>query len=165
MAQRSCDGHQLFLYRGGAVIRATGQCFRCNMISAITNKGVLSFMVFTGQFKAWIFVDIMRRLLKQSRGRMRLIVNGHPVHRSREVKTLVVRNANRLYLTLLPGYCLELNPGGLLNRAVKTNALSRSRPRDKAEMMATVRRHLYRRQKQPSVVGRLFLEQHVRYAA
>ena len=32
-----------------AVIRATGQRFGCNMISAITNRGGLSFMVFKGK--------------------------------------------------------------------------------------------------------------------
>jgi hypothetical protein len=31
--------------------------------------------------------------------------------------------------------------------------------------MAIVRRHLYRRQKQPQVITNLFREQHVRYAA
>ena len=32
------------------VIRATGQRFGCNVISAITNKGALAFMVFQGKF-------------------------------------------------------------------------------------------------------------------
>ena len=34
------------------VVRATGSRFGCNMISAITNKGALAFMVFQGKFKA-----------------------------------------------------------------------------------------------------------------
>jgi hypothetical protein len=47
----------------------------------------------------------------------------------------------------------------------KTDALGKSRPINKAEMIATVRSHLHRRQKQPRVIRNLFLEQHVRYAA
>lgn len=147
------------------VIRATGQRFGCNMISAITNKGALSFMVFTGKFKAAVFVDFMHRLLKQSKGKVYLIVDGHPVHKSRLAKVFVTRNAKRLRLILLPGYCPELNPDELLNQDVKTNALGKSRPRDKAEMLSTVRRHLHRRQKQPDVVRNLFQEKHVQYAA
>jgi transposase len=147
------------------VIRATGQRFGCNMISAITNKGALSFMVFAGKFKAGVFVDFMRRLLKQVPGKLYLIVDGHPVHKSRAVKVFVARNAARLRLILLPGYCPELNPDELLNQDVKTNALGKSRPRDKAEMVATVRSHLYRRQKQPGLIRNLFREKHVRYAA
>ncbi len=147
------------------VIRATGQRFGCNMISAITNKGALSFMVFTGKFKASVFVDFMRRLLKHSKGKVYLIVDGHPVHKSRLAKAFVNRNAKHLRLILLPGYCPELNPDELLNQEVKTYALSKSRPRDKAEMVSTVRSHLHRRQKQSDVVRNLFHEKHLQYAA
>jgi len=35
----------------------TGQRFGCNMISAITNKGALAFMVFQGRFRAPVFVQ------------------------------------------------------------------------------------------------------------
>lgn len=147
------------------VIQATGQRFGCNMISAITNKGALAFMVFTGKFKAPALVDFMRRLLKQSVGKVYLIVDGHPVHKSRQAKQFVAENALRLRLILLPGYCPELNPDELLNQDVKTNALGKSRPRNKDEMMTTLRSHLHRRQKQPQVIRNLFLEKHVCYAA
>lgn len=147
------------------VIRATGQRFGCNMISAITNKGALAFMVFAGQFQAPIFVEFMRRLLKHAAGKVYLIVDGHPVHRARAVKRFVADHAQRLRLIRLPGYCPELNPDELLNQDVKTNGLGKRRPHDKGEMMALVRRHLHRRQKQPQVIRNLFLETHVRYAA
>lgn len=65
----------------------------------------------------------------------------------------------------MPGYCPELNPDELLNQDVKTNALGKSRPRDRHELIQTVRRHLHRRQKQPQVIRNLFREEHVRYAA
>lgn len=147
------------------VVQATGQRFGCNMISAITNKGALAFMVFTGKFQAPVFVEFMRRLIKQGKGKVYLIVDGHPVHRSRKTKAFVEENAKRLRLIRLPGYCPELNPDELLNQDVKTNGLGKSRPRDKDQMMATVRSHLYRRQKQPKIIRSLFLEKHVRYAS
>ena len=40
------------------VVRATGQRFGCSMISAITNRGALAFMVFQGKFQAKGFVDL-----------------------------------------------------------------------------------------------------------
>ena len=58
------------------VVRATGQRFGCNMISAITNKGGLSFMVFQGKFKTPVFVAFMQGLLKQVAGNIYLIVDG-----------------------------------------------------------------------------------------
>jgi transposase len=147
------------------VIRATGQRFGCNMISAITNKGALAFMVFQGKFKASVFVEFMKRLLGQMDSRIYLIVDGHPVHRSGAATRFAARHSSRLRLIRLPGYCPELNPDELLNQDVKTNGLGKSRPTNRTELMATVRSHLYRRQKQPQVITNLFREQHVRYAA
>jgi len=147
------------------VIRATGQRFGCNMISAITNKGALAFMVFQGKFKAPVFVAFMQRLLKQIAGKIYLIVDRHPVHQSGKVTRFAATRSARLRLIRMPGYCPELNPDELLNQDVKTNGLGKSRPTNRPELMAIVRSHLYRRQKQPQVITNLFCEQHVRYAA
>ncbi len=147
------------------VVRATGQRFGCSMISAITNRGHLVFRVFHGTFRAPMFVDFMRRLRLQSTGKVYLIVDGHPTHRSKVAKTFVAANTKDFRLIQLPGYCPELNPDELLNQDVKTNALGKSRPRTRHEMMTAVRRHLFRRQKQPQVIKNLFQEKHVRYAA
>jgi transposase len=147
------------------VIRATGQRFGCNMISAITNKGALAFMVFQGKFKAPVFVEFMKRLLKQIAGRIYLIVDGHPVHKSGTATRFAATHSSRLRLIRMPGYCPELNPDELLNQDVKTNGLGKSRPTNRTELIATVRSHLYRRQKQPQVITNLFREKHVRYAA
>jgi len=147
------------------VIRATGQRFGCSMISAITNRGHLVFRVFHGTFRAPMFVDFLRRVRLQSAGKVYCIVDGHPVHRAKIVTRFVAENAADFRLIQLPGYCPELNPDELLNQDFKTNALGKSRSRDRAEMMATVRRHLFRRQKQPQIIQNLFHEKHVQYAA
>jgi len=147
------------------VIRATGHRFGCNMISAITNRGGLSFMVFQGKFKAPVFVAFLQRLLKQIAGKIYLIVDGHPVHKSGKATRCAATYSSRLRLIRMPGYCPELNPDELLNQDVKTNGLGKSRPTNRTELIAIVRRHLYRRQKQPQVITNLFREQHVRYAA
>ncbi|OYV48144.1 MAG: IS630 family transposase [Burkholderiales bacterium 21-58-4] len=147
------------------IVRATGQRFGCSMISAITNRGHLVFRVFHGTCDAALFVDFLKRLLKQCPRKVYLIVDGHPVHRSRRAKVFVAAHANRIRLIQMPGYCPELNPDELLNQDVKTNAQGKSRPRNRPEMMTAVRRHLYRRQKQPHLIRHLFQERHVRYAA
>jgi hypothetical protein len=87
------------------------------------------------------------------------------VHRSRVAKAYAAAHPEDIRLIQLPGYCPELNPDELLNQDVKTNALGKSRPQNRADMMAAVRRHLHRRQKQPHVIRNLFQERNVRYAA
>jgi len=147
------------------VVRATGQRFGCSMIAAITNRGQLVFRVLQGTFRASMFVDFMRRLRRQSTAKVYLIVDGHPTHRSKLAKAFVAANPADFRLIQLPGYCLEINPAQLLNQDVKTNALGKSRPRTRDEMMTSVRCHLFRRQKQPQLIKNLFQEPYVRYTA
>ncbi len=147
------------------VIRATGQRFGCNMISAITNRGHVAFMVFHGKFQGQRFIEFLRRLLKQAARKVYLIVDGHPVHKAAVVRRFVAKHGKRLRLWRLPSYCPELNPEELLNQDVKTNGLGKSRPSTRVELMATVRRHLHRRQKQPQLIQNFFREPHVRYAS
>ena len=147
------------------VIAGTGQRFGCNMISAITNRGRLSFMVFRRRFTAPVFVTFLRRLVRQVGRKVFLIVDRHPVHRSRAVERWLAEHPERLRLFYLPGYSPRLNPDELLNQDVKSNAVGRRRPQDQHEMMGAVRSYLRSTQKQPQIVQRYFHQQDVRYAA
>jgi transposase len=150
------------------VVWGTGQRFHCNMISAITNRGQLAFMIFRQRFTARVFLDFLRRLLRLTRKSGRkvfLIVDGHPVHESRLVRRWLATHAARIQIFRLPSYSPELNPDELLNQDVKTNALGRIRPANVHEMMANVRSYLRITQRRPQLVRRYFHESHVRYAA
>ena len=147
------------------VISGTGQRFRCNMISTITNRGRLSFMVFKKRFTSVVMIDFLRRLVRHSDRKVLLIVDGHPVHRSAKVRQWIDRHHRRIQLFLLPGYSPELNPDEYLNQDVKTNALGRERPKDRAEMIGNIRSYLRSTQHQPAVVKRFFEAEEVAYAA
>jgi len=147
------------------VVAGTGQRFRTNMISAITNRGRLRFRVFTERFRGPVFVDFLKRLVRQVGRMVFLIVDGHPVHRSALVKSWLLENTDKIELFRLPGYSPELNPDEMLNNDVKANALGRRRPKDREEMVADIRAYLRSTQKHPDVVMNFFHEEHVRYAA
>jgi transposase len=147
------------------VIMATGQRYSCNMISAITNQGRLNFMVFKERFTAQVFIEFLRRLLRQNDRRVYLIIDRHPVHRSHKVKDWVEEHEERLRLIFLPSYSPEINPDELLNQDVKSNALGRQRPGDQPELMGKVRSYLRSRQCKPDIVAKYFQGKHVQYAA
>ncbi len=147
------------------VIPGTGQRFRCNMISTITNHGRLTFMVFKNRFTADVMLKFLRRLVRNSRRKVCLIVDGHPVHRSGKVKRWIAAHASQIRLILLPGYSPELNPDELLNQDVKSNALGRRRPSDLSEMIGDLRSYLRSTQRQPQVVKNYFQHETVLYAA
>ena len=146
------------------VIPGTGQRFGCNQLSALTNRGHLLFMVFQCGFTTRVFLDFLRRLERQAPRPVFLIVDGHPVHKARAIKTWLARPGCRVRLFFLPGYSPELNPDELLNHDVK-DYVGRHRPRTRAELVHTVRGHLRRRQRQPHIVRRYFQGKHVQYAA
>lgn len=147
------------------VIRGTGQRFGCNMISTITNRGTLRFMVLKQRFTTAVMIDFCARLLRSVDQKMFLIVDRHPVHRSKKFRRWLEEHAERIELFYLPGYSPELNPDECLNQDVKSNAVGRQRARDQAELMKNVRRHLRQTQRQPEKVKRYFKERYVTYAA
>ena len=147
------------------VIPGTGRRFRCNLISTVTNRGQLAFMVFKEGFTAQVFLRFLRRLIRQAKQKVYLIVDGHPVHRSRTVKRWLAKHAKQIRMFQLPAYSPELNPDELLNQDVKSNAAGRQRPSDQVEMIATVRSYVRSTQRRPDVVRAYFREEHVRYAA
>ena len=147
------------------VIPGTGQRFSCNMISTVTNRGQLAFMMFKERFTAKVFLKFLRRLERQAKGKIYLIVDGHPVHKARAVKRWLAAHEDAIQMFTLPPYSPELNPDELLNQDVKSNALGRQRPHDRQEMIAMVRSYLWSTQRRPEIVRSYFREKHVRYAA
>ena len=147
------------------VIPGTGQRFRCNQISAITNRGRLNFMVFRQDFEATVFLAFLRRLLRQVPRKVFIIVDRHPVHRSGKARRWMDQRQDRIAYFYLPGYSPELNPDELLNQDVKSNAVGRRRPHTRMEMVSHIRHFLRGRLRQPAVVRNYFREPHVAYAA
>jgi transposase len=148
------------------VIKGTGKRFRINMISAVSNTGMLRFRLFTGSFTGAVFIDFLGRLLRDCGGRkVHLIVDGHPVHRAKAVSAFIGRHAEQIQLHFLPGYSPELNPVELLNQDVKANAAGRRRPRSAAELRDELHGYLRRRQRQPAILVRFFDHPTTRYAA
>jgi transposase len=146
-------------------VPGTGRRFGCNMISTVTGRGRPAFMIFRERFTADVFLRFLRRLIKYSARKVYLIVDGHPVHRSRKVAAWMEKHAGRVRMFRLPGYSPDLNPDELLNNDVKSNALGRRRPSDRDEMVSKVRGYLRSTQKRPDVVRNYFKHPNVAYAA
>ena len=146
------------------VIPGTGKRFGCNMISTITNRGRLYFMVFKERFNSGVFIRFLKRLLRQVGRKVVLIVDEHPAHKAHKTTRWLKVHGKQIQLYFLPPYSPELNPDELLNQDVKTNAVGRRRAIDQADLMANVRGYLRSTQKMPYVVRSYFQEEHVRYA-
>ena len=80
-------------------------------ISAITPAGKRYMMVQNGAFKGPTIVRFLRHLLRHIPGKLLIIWDGLPAHRSQVVKDFLAQGATkRIHLEQLPGYAPDLNP-------------------------------------------------------
>jgi transposase len=101
------------------VVAATGRRFSLNMISAINPRGELRFMLHDGTVTARIFLEFLKRLMVGAQHPIFLIVDGHPIHRSKMVRTYVDSLQGKLQLFFLPPYAPHLNPDEVVWAHVK----------------------------------------------
>jgi transposase len=147
------------------VVGKAGRRFGCNVIQAVGNRGELWFRVFDGRFSQDVFIDFLRRLLKTADGhKLILVVDGHPGHRGKKARAFIDARADLLEVVYLPGYSPDLNPAEYLNNDTKHGVL-KTRPATPDSLISAARRHLHRRQKQPTVVKNFFRHPAVAYAA
>jgi transposase len=135
------------------------------MISTITNKGSLAFMLFTENFDTPVFVRFLQRLVRYVGRKIFLILDSHSVHKAAATRKWLERHRHEVEVFFLPTYAPDLNPDELLNHDVKANALGRRRPATRIQMIDGVRSYLRSTQRRPDVVRNFFLHEPVRYAA
>lgn len=80
-------------------------------ISGITLDGRLFLQIRQASYDSQAVIKFLRVLLRKMSGKILLIWDGSPIHRSREIKAFLKRGAaKRLHLEQLPGYAPDLNP-------------------------------------------------------
>lgn len=147
------------------VIKSTGKRFRVNMISTVTNKGTLRFMLFEESFTTDVFLKFLKRLIDGSKIKIFLILDNLRVHHAKALKPWLENNKDKIELFYLPSYSPDLNPDELLNQDVKSNAVGRKRAKNITEMKNNLIRYLFGTQKSPEIVKAYFQKSEVLYAA
>jgi transposase len=80
-------------------------------MSGITLEGKLYMIEQDRAFKSQDVVRFLKHLMRQIAGKLLVIWDGSPIHRSRAVKDFLTSGASsRLRLEQLPGYAPDLNP-------------------------------------------------------
>lgn len=141
------------------------RAIRCNMVSAVSNKGEMHFMCFDGAMNADIFKEFMARLMEDVRGMVFLVVDNLKVHHANCLEEWLEEHRDRIRLFFLPSYSPELNPDEYLNRDVKAAMSEKRRPSSAKAMRDIVSGHLQARKDDPESIRRLFHKKEVQYAA
>ena len=147
------------------VIRVVSRREGCSMISAVTNRGKLRWMMFDGALDADRFIEFLKRLMKGAPRKVFLILDNLRVHHANKVKEWLVPHIEEIELFFLPSYSPELNPDEMLNASLKQAVRSGIPARKRENLEAKAQAHMKYLAKKPSRVRSLFRHKSVRYAA
>jgi transposase len=147
------------------IVSATGARFGCNMLSAVSPKGAMRFMLVNGRITASVFVDFLKRLIHNWPRSIFLIIDGHPVHKSVVVSKFVASTAGRLQLFLLPPYSPELNSDEQVWNHLKNHGVGRQPVTGPDQLRRLIISHLRKVQKLPSLIRSFFNLPETAYAA
>jgi len=138
------------------VVSTTGARFSCNMISAVSPKGAMRFMLVKGRVTTSVFVDFLKRLIHNWPRSVFLIIDGHPVHRSVAVSKFVASTEGQLQLFYLPPYSPELNPDEHVWNHLKNRGVGRHPVTGPDQLKRLIISHLRIVQRLPSLVHSFF---------
>ena len=147
------------------VMEHTAKRFKINMISSITNRGKLRFMVYVQNMDADLFVTFLERLIEGATKKVFLILDNLRVHHSKIVKAWVEEHEKQIALFYLPAYSPDLNPDEYLNNDFKRNVNSKSIPTNKKELAVNTENFMTMLQDNPSRVANYFEHEKIAYAA
>ena len=147
------------------VVQSTGQRSSVNMISAVSARGILRFMLTKGKINGPVFVEFLKRLMHNAARPIFLILDGGSYHRSRPVKEYVTRLRGKLQLFFLPPYSPELNPDEQVWNYVKHHGVAKTALRSGKELKQFVMARLRSLQRLPWTIRMFFLTPDTQYAA
>ena len=139
--------------------------FKINMISSITNRGKLRFMVYEQNMDANLFITFLERLIESSDKKIFLILDNLRIHHAKLVKAWVEEHQSKIALFYLPSYSPDLNPDEYLNNDFKRNVNSKHIPINKKELAQNTEDFMTMLSKDSQRVANYFKHEKIAYAA
>jgi transposase len=147
------------------VVRRTAKRITQSMIAAVSNRGLMRFMLHGGALNVGRFLAFLRRLTKDAGRKVVLIVDNLEVHHAGKVTARVASHGHELELCHLPSYAPDHNPDEYLNNDLKRKLRQRPPPGARDELIKSARAVLRTIQRSPERVRAYFTPEPVRYAA
>ena len=157
------------------VVARTAKRIARSMISAVSNRGRMRFMLYQGALTADRFLAFLRRLVRDAGRQVALIVDNRKVHEAGKVQAWVESHAHEIELCYLPPYAPGHNPSECLNNDPKQQQQQqqqlrqRPQPAPKEELIGRTRSVLRAIQRSPqrvrAYIRAYFRPEPVRHAA
>ena len=137
---------------------------RVNMLSAITNKGKVRFMMFDDRMNQEKLIEFMRRMIADVRPKVYLILDNLRSHHGKIVAAWLEKHKDRIEVFFLPPYAPELNPDEYFNHALKLDVHLGIAPRSKKDIRHKAQSFVRRLQHDVDKVKAFFRHPKVAYS-
>jgi transposase len=148
------------------VVTTTGARYGMSLISAITAKGQMRFMIKEkGGVDADTFIDFLKRLVAGATRPIFLIVDRGTAHRARKTAQFVESLKGRLKLFFLPAYSPDRNPDELVWKHLKADTVGRMSISSPADFKEKVTKSMRQLQNDPAKIIAFYQKPSLKYAA
>lgn len=136
-----------------------------SLISAVTNRGELRWMVIEGAVNAAVLIRFLQRLIQEARRKVYLILDRLRVHRARLTRDWLAAHRSQIEVFYLPSYSPELNPDEGVNADLKQAVTRKAPARSKEQLKRAAISHMRRLARMPKRIRSIFRHRQFRYAA
>lgn len=147
------------------IVRIPARRKSLSLISAITNQGLVRFMVYPGAMSPDRLIEFMRRLIKDAERKVILILDNLNVHKAKKVNAWLADRSDQIEVRFLPPYSPELNPDEYLNGDLKRAVHQDVPPKNADELRMTAKKHIRKIQRSRHRVTKYFSHPSIKYAA
>jgi transposase len=148
------------------VVLSTGSRHGMSLISAITSKGHMRFMIKEkGGVNSEVFIEFLKRLLAGAKRPIYLIVDRGPAHISKKTREFVKTLGDNFKLFYLPPYAPDRNPDELVWKHLKADTTGRMVTTGKADFKSKVVSSMRSLQRNAKKIRSFYQKPSLKYAA
>ncbi len=139
--------------------------FSLNMISTVTNQGLVQFMIYKENMNADVLIKFLEQLIKCQDNKVFLILDNLRVHHSKIVKKWAEEHKTEIELFYLPSYSPDRNPDEYLNCDLKYGLSEKPAPKTVEKLKENLENHMNMLQNSRDRVAKYFNHPSIKYAA
>jgi len=144
-------------------VPTSGRRQSVSAISAVSARGEFWYEIYGERLNATRFVELLRHFIRRRRGRVFLVLDGHPAHIAKIVAEYVQSLRGDLELHFLPGYAPELNPDEFVWNHLKRQGVSKKPLRRDESLRSRVQSDLADIESRPALLRSFFRAPSVAY--
>ncbi len=164
--KNNCNHGRSYSPKGRTPVKKSmSKRFSTNMISTVTNRGQVQFMIYSGSMNSDRLIEFMEQLIKASSTKVFLILDNLRVHHSKLVKEWLEVEKNHIEVFYLPAYSPDRNPDEYLNCDLKQGMSAKPSPKSQEKLRDNVQDHMEMLKQSPCRVMKYFKHKSIQYAA